>query len=97
MILQRYIFRELLASFVFAFCTVLTILMIGMVFQIYRAFPGLGVELVGKALPVAIGTMAGWVMLVASCTSCTLVYARLAAENEITAMRTCGIHIWRVI
>jgi lipopolysaccharide export system permease protein len=97
MILQRYILRELIGSFVFAFCTLLSLLLIGTVFQVMRSFPGAGLQIVVKGLPLAIGSMASWVMLVASCTSSTLVYARLAAENEITAMRTCGIHIWRII
>lgn len=97
MILQRYILRELVASFVFAFFTVLAVCLVGTMFQVFRTFPGVGFEVLAKALPLATGTMASWVMLVAACTSSTLVYARLAAENEITAMRTCGIHVWRII
>jgi len=95
-ILQRYIFRELLASFAFAFCAVLSVCLVGTVFQVFRTFPGVGIEVLSKALPLATGAMASWVMLAASCTSSTLVYARLAAENEITAMRTCGIHLWQI-
>jgi lipopolysaccharide export system permease protein len=97
MILQRYILRELIASFIFSFCTVLAVCLIGTMFQVFRTFPGVGFEILAKALPMATGAMASWVMLVAACTSSTLVYARLAAENEITAMRTCGIHVWRII
>lgn len=96
MILQRYILRELLGSFVFAFCTVLAVCLVGTMFQVFRTFPGVGFEILSRALPLALGAMASWVMLVASCTSSTLVYARLAADNEITAMRTCGIHLWRI-
>jgi lipopolysaccharide export system permease protein len=95
-ILQRYVLRELVASFVFAFFTVLAVCLVGTMFQVFRTFPGVGFEILSKALPLATGAMASWVMLLASCTSSTLVYARLAAENEITAMRTCGIHLWRI-
>jgi len=95
-ILQRYILRELIGSFVFAFSTVLSVCLVGTMFQVFRTFPGVGFEVLSKALPLATGSMATWVMLVASCTSSTLVYARLAAENEITAMRTCGIHLWSI-
>jgi lipopolysaccharide export LptBFGC system permease protein LptF len=95
-ILERYILRELITSFVFAFCTVLSVCLVGTMFQVFRTFPGVGFEVLSKALPLATGAMASWVMLVASCTSSTLVYARLAAENEITAMRTCGIHLWSI-
>jgi len=96
-ILQRYILRELIGSFIFAFCTVLSVCLIGTMFQVVRTFPGLGLEILVKALPLTIGSLATWVIFVAACTSSTLVYARLAAENEITAMRTCGIHAWRII
>jgi len=96
-ILQRYIFRELLASFVFAFLSVLVVCMIGTMFQVFRTFPGLGFRILAIALPLATGAMASWVILVASSTSSTLVYARLAAENEITAMRACGIHTGRIL
>jgi lipopolysaccharide export system permease protein len=95
-ILQRYILRELLASFAFAFCALLAVCLIGTSFQVFRTFPGLGFQILMKTLPLATGAMASWVTLVASCTSSTLVYARLSAENEITAMRTCGIHTGRI-
>ena len=97
MILQRYILRELIASFLFAFCAVLAVVLVGTIFQVVRAFPGLGLDLMAKTLPLTVGSIATWVILVGACTSSTLVYARLAAENEITAMRACGIHPWRIV
>jgi lipopolysaccharide export LptBFGC system permease protein LptF len=96
-ILQRYILRELIGSFLFAFCAILAVCLIGTMFQVVRAFPGLGLDLVAKAMPLTVGSLATWVILVGACTSSTLVYARLAAENEITAMRACGIHAWRIV
>src|SRR4051812_3411922 len=97
MILERYIFRELVGSFLFAFSAVLMVCLVGTMFQVFRTFPGLGFTILAQALPMATGAMASWVMLVATSTSSTLVYARLSAENEITAMRACGIHTWRLI
>jgi lipopolysaccharide export LptBFGC system permease protein LptF len=97
MILERYIFRELLASFLFAFFAVLMVCLVGTMFQVFRTFPGLGFTILAQALPMATGAMASWVMLVATSTSSTLVYARLSAENEITAMRACGIHTARIV
>lgn len=97
MILERYIFRELVASFLFAFFAVLMVCLVGTMFQVFRTFPGLGFTILAQALPMATGAMASWVMLVATSTSSTLVYARLSAENEITAMRACGIHTGRII
>ena len=67
MILQRYILRELIGSFVFAFITVLAVCLVGTMFQVFRTFPGLGFEALTKALPLAMGAMASWVLMVASC------------------------------
>jgi len=97
MILERYVFRELVASFLFAFFAVLMVCLVGTMFQVFRTFPGIGFKILAQALPMATGAMASWVMLVATSTSSTLVYARLAAENEITAMRACGIHTGRIL
>jgi len=97
MILERYIFRELVGSFLFAFFAVLMVCLVGTMFQVFRTFPGLGFTILAQALPLATGAMASWVMLVATSTSSTLVYARLSAENEIMAMRACGIHTARII
>jgi len=97
MILERYIFRELVASFLFAFFVVLMVCLVGTMFQVFRTFPGLGFTILAQALPMATGAMTSWVMLVATSTSSTLVYARLSAENEITAMRACGLHTARIV
>lgn len=97
MILERYIFRELVTSFFFTFVAVLMVCLVGTMFQVFRTFPGLGFTILAQALPMAMGAMASWVMLVATSTSSTLVYARLSAENEITAMRACGIHTARIV
>ena len=97
MILQRYILRELIATFIFTFVAVLTICMMGSMLQVFRAFPGLGFAILAKTLPLVLGTMTSWVTLIAACTTGTLVYARLAADNEIVAMRTLGIPISRIV
>jgi lipopolysaccharide export LptBFGC system permease protein LptF len=97
MILQRYILKELVTSFLFTFVTILAICLLGTLFQVFRAFEGLGADLLLKVAPMAAGYVAPWAMAVASCTSATLVYGRLAAENEIDAMRMSGVHTARIL
>jgi lipopolysaccharide export LptBFGC system permease protein LptF len=41
--------------------------------------------------------MAMWALTVASCMAATLVYGRLAAENEVQAMQVSGIHANRIM
>jgi lipopolysaccharide export LptBFGC system permease protein LptF len=97
MILQRYILRELLLSFMFTFAALMAVFLVGTLFQLFRTFEGLGLLLLFKALPLAMGYMAMWALTVASCMAATLVYGRLAAENEIHAMQVNGIHANRIM
>jgi len=97
MILQRYILKELLTSFLFAFATILAVCLLGTLFQVFRSLEGLGFDLLLRVTPMATGYVAPWAMAVASCTSATLVYGRLAAENEIDAMRMSGVHTARIV
>lgn len=97
MILQRYILRELLLSWFFAFATLTSVCLIGMIFQIFRTFEGVGLEVLAETFPMAVGYIAPWALLVATCTASTLVYGRMAAENEVDAMRMSGIHMNRIL
>jgi len=96
-ILQRYIFRELVVSFLLSFMAILAVCLVGAMFQIFRNFAGLGLEAILRMAPLAAGYVAPWALLVASATATTLVYGRLGAENEIDAMRMNGVHAGRFL
>lgn len=97
MILQRYMLRELLHHFLFAFAAVTGVSLLGTTFQVFRSFEGLGLVLIFKVAPLAAGYVAPWALLVAAATAGTLVYGRLSAENEITAMKASGIGSYRIL
>ena len=97
MILQRYILKELWVHFFFTFATVMGVSLLGTTFQVFRAFEGLGLALILKIAPLAVGHVAPWALLVAAATAATLVYGRMSAENEVTAMRACGIGSFRIL
>ena len=97
MILQRYILRELLIAFSFTFAVVMAVSLVGTMFQVFRAFEGLGWTLLLQVGPLAAGYVAPYALLVASATATTLVYGRMSAENEINAMRTSGIPAPRIL
>lgn len=97
MILQRYVLRELSVSFAFTALSVMAVCLLGTMFQLLRAFEGLGLELLLRIAPVASGYVAPWALLVASCTAATLVYGRMAADNEVDAMRLSGVHTGRIL
>jgi len=96
MILQRYIFRELVFTFAVAFAILVTVCAVGLIFNMFRTYEGVTLSFIYEALPMAFSFMAPWALLVAATLTATMVYGRLAAENEIDAMRTSGIHIGRI-
>lgn len=97
MILQRYMLRQLAAQFLFAFAAVMGVSLLGTTFQVFRAFEGLGMVMLLKIAPLAAGYVAPWALLVASATAATLVYGRMSADNEVTAMKACGIGAYRIL
>lgn len=97
MILQRYILRELLIQFLFAFTVILSLGLVGTTIQGLRTFEGLGVDLLSRLIPIAAASLSPWALLLASGAATTLVYGRLSAENEINAMRLSGIHSGRIL
>ncbi len=92
MILQRYIFRELVAAFLLVFIPITFIALVGMLFQILKLVPSTGFSILLEAIPIAVVYMAPWVLALSTCTAATLVYGRMAAENELDAVVTSGIH-----
>lgn len=92
MILQRYILRELIVAFCLMFLPVMFISLLGMLFQTLKLVPAAGLAIVVKAIPIAFVYMAPWVLALSTCAATTLVYGRMAADNEIDAIVTSGVH-----
>ena len=97
MTLFRYVLRELLLLFAFASAIVVGVCLIAMLFQIARTFDGLGLDILLRFIPLALGYMAPYALLLAAATAATLVYARLSSDNEIDAMRMGGISTGRIV
>ena len=97
MILSRYIFRELFIAFVFTFVVILFICMVGLTFKTSRLSAGAGLAMVGQSLPMALAMLAPWVVLIAISTSTILVYGRLSADHEISAILMAGIAPIRIL
>jgi lipopolysaccharide export system permease protein len=95
--LFRYVLRELLLHFLFASALVAGVSVIGTLFQIARTFDGLGMDIIVRFVPLAMGYLAPYALLLAAATAATLVYARLSADHEIDAMRMGGISPGRIL
>lgn len=97
MILQRYILKELLLYYLFIFSVILSLFVAGMMLQSARSLEGVALGTLARMIPQTIFGSLAWVMLTATAPSVTLVFARFSSDNEIDAMRTCGIAAGRVM
>ena len=97
MILQRYIFRELLISFLLTCAAFSFVMFLAAALQQIHRFEALGFDFVLTAAPYLGPFLLTFTIPISSLAAATLVYGRLAADNEILAMRASGIHPWRVM
>jgi lipopolysaccharide export LptBFGC system permease protein LptF len=97
MILQRYILREIVATFLMVFLAISLIIFIGIGIQQYRRLEGLGFLFLVKSLPFLFCFAVRYSLPASMLMASVLVFGRLAAENEIVAIRAGGIPLWRVV
>ncbi len=97
MILQRYILRQVVLSFVFAFAVIMGVFLVAMCFQTIRSYSSVGLGTLLRILPLVACNAASWAVFVSTCPAMTVVYGRLSADNEIDAMRISGIATRRMV
>lgn len=97
-ILQRYVSRSYVAAWFLAMLVLTFVLSIGLVVK--------AAQLVVKGLPTSLVLHFFWISFpesltftipLASLASALLLFGRLSADGEISAMRSCGINIWRIM
>src|SRR5215467_6707829 len=97
MLIQRYIFRQLLLTFLFTFFAMIAVFWIGMTIQAMRSLGGAWADFFIKTVPVLFIGACPWALLLSSTTATTLTYGRLSADNELNAIRTSGVHTNTII
>jgi len=78
-LLHRYAFRELLKSFILAFFTLASIMLLGALFKPLKM--GLSLSDVAGLLPYLLPYSLAWVIPASLLTACVMAYGRLSAEN----------------
>jgi len=89
-ILYRYIFRELVETFVLAMVAYGFVMTLGSVFQVLQS--GLGVMFVVRIVPYVLPHTLPWTVPISVLTACVVAYGRLSSENEVLAMNALGVH-----
>ncbi len=97
-LLDRYIGRQLAVSAIFAVTVLSVVLVLGNIFKKLldllinqNAPPSLILSFIAYVLPFSLTFTIPWGFQ----TAVLLVFGRLSAENELTAMKATGVSIWR--
>ena len=97
-IIERYVFGSFLSSFVLAFLVLSFVLTIGLLVQIIGyIMDGVPMSLVGEFCMVSLPETLQWSMPLALLVSAILVFSRMSADSEISAMRACGINLLTIM
>ena len=97
-IIERYVFGSFLSSFALAFLVLSFVLTIGLLVQIIGyIMDGVPMSLVGEFCMVSLPETLQWSMPLALLVSAILVFSRMSADSEISAMRACGINLLTIM
>jgi lipopolysaccharide export LptBFGC system permease protein LptF len=97
MILQRYVFRELVLHFLFTLVVVTGIFVVALGVQTLLHYSELPLLVVVRSFPYFIPYSFTYTMPMALLVAVVLTYARLSADGEILAVRTAGMHLYPII
>ena len=96
--IDKYVFGSFLSSFMLAFLVLSFVLTIGILVQIVGyIMDGVPMSLVGEFCMVSLPETLQWSMPLALLVSSVLVFSRMSADSEISAMRSCGINLLSVM
>ena len=97
-ILQRYVTRSYVAAWFLAMTVLTFVLSIGLVAKAAKlVVKGLPASLVLHFLWISFPESLTFTIPLASLVSALLLFGRLSADGEISAMRACGVNIWRIM
>ena len=96
--IERYVFGAFLSSFLLAFLMLSFVLTIGLLVQVVDfIMDGVPMALVREFCLVSVPETLQWSIPLALLVSSILVFSRLSADSEISAMRACGINLLTVM
>ncbi|MFA5388367.1 MAG: LptF/LptG family permease [Candidatus Omnitrophota bacterium] len=97
-ILRRYIIKEIFTMFFFSLAIFTFTLVIGNIIRLAELVinKGVDIRLVGRLFLYLIPFLLSYTIPMSILTSTLLVFGRLSGDNEITAMRSSGINLYRL-
>ena len=98
-ILDRYIFREVVVTFLFGVCAFSAVFLgSGTLFHIAKYITDYGatIQSVVKVLVLSIPDIIVYTFPMSMLLASLLTYGKLSGSSEITAMKSCGISFYRI-
>ena len=97
-ILRKYIIKEIIVMFLFSLTIFTFTLVIGNIIRLAELVinKGVDIRLVGKLFLYLIPFLLSYTIPMSILTSALLVFGRLSGDNEIVAIRSSGINIYRL-
>lgn len=96
-IVQRYIFKELVYNFLFTFVVIALIMLLAMSVKLVFKYPALGLLLLVQNIPIMLAASLTMVIPASVLVSTVMTYGRIAADNEIVTLRASGMHVLRIL
>lgn len=98
-ILQKYTLKELVAPFFLSLLFFIFILLVGNLVKLADLLVNKGVSLIDilRIFILLTPKLAGFILPMSVLTAILLTFGSLAQHNEIIAMKTCGINIWKMM
>ena len=98
-ILKSYILRECIIPFILALFGLTCVFLLGNLIQLTHLVINKGVSLstIGKVFLLYVPLLLGYTLPIACIISVLLAFSRLSADNEILAMRACGIYLRSIL
>lgn len=97
MLIQRYVMREWLISFLIVTTVLLAIVLLIVPFFQFQKYTALDEEFIFKVLPYFVPISLVYIIPLAVLLSCIFVFGRLSEDNEIMAIKSSGIPLLRII
>ncbi|HEU4564284.1 MAG TPA: LptF/LptG family permease [Gemmatimonadaceae bacterium] len=98
-ILQRYILREHIGPLIFSLAALTSLLLLNQVAKQFGNLVGKGLSwgVIGEFFMLSVPFIIAMTLPMAVLVATLYAFSRLAAENEITALKASGVGIWRII
>ncbi len=98
-ILTRYVLRQHVGPFFFGFSIIALIFILNLLFRELNRIlsKGLPLQVVGEFFLLNMGWIVALAVPMAMLTASLMAFGRLSADNEITAIKACGISMYRLI